>query len=87
MPRTRLAWYQQIAVNGMVSTSFDHNFNQPDSRTNGYRVFDSKGATSSWMSRNWPSRKRRAPGDAGFKHPPHGRIGDSFGRRLGRHVP
>ena len=33
-------WYQQISVNGMVSTSLSFNFNRPVSRTNQFRVFD-----------------------------------------------
>jgi len=33
-------WYQEIACNGFVSTSYSYGFNRPDSRTNAYRVFD-----------------------------------------------
>jgi putative OmpL-like beta-barrel porin-2 len=33
-------WYEEFAVNGFVSTSYSYNFNRPDSRLNGYRVFD-----------------------------------------------
>src|SRR5262245_20043740 len=33
-------WYEEIAVNGFVSTSYSYNFNRPYNRLNGYRVFD-----------------------------------------------
>lgn len=33
-------WYDEIAVNGFVSTSYSYNFNSPDDRLNRYRVFD-----------------------------------------------
>lgn len=33
-------WYQQLSVNGFVSTSWSYNFETPDSRRNAYRVFD-----------------------------------------------
>jgi len=33
-------WYEEVAVNGFVSTSYSYNFNRPDSRLNYYRVFD-----------------------------------------------
>jgi hypothetical protein len=40
-PETTAApWYQAVALNGLLSTSFTHNFNRPDSRTNQFRVFD-----------------------------------------------
>lgn len=37
---TPTPWYQEIAVNGLVSTSYSYNVNRPASGTNGYRVFD-----------------------------------------------
>jgi hypothetical protein len=37
---TSKPWYEEIAVNGFVSTSYSYNFNRPDSRLNAYRVFD-----------------------------------------------
>ncbi len=33
-------WYEEIAVNGLVSASYSYNFNRPDSGTNQLRVFD-----------------------------------------------
>jgi len=33
-------WYEEIAVNGFVSTSYSYNFNRPASGTNQFRVFD-----------------------------------------------
>jgi Putative beta-barrel porin-2, OmpL-like. bbp2 len=33
-------WYEEIAVNAFVSTSYSYNFNRPDSGTNQLRVFD-----------------------------------------------
>ncbi len=33
-------WYQQISVDGLISTSLSLNFNQPISRTNQFRIFD-----------------------------------------------
>lgn len=37
---TPTPWYQEIAVNGLVSTSYSYNVNRPASGTNGTRVFD-----------------------------------------------
>jgi hypothetical protein len=33
-------WYETVTLNGLVSSSFSYNFNNPPARTNGYRVFD-----------------------------------------------
>ena len=33
-------WYEEIAVNGFLSTSYSYNFNRPASGTNQFRVFD-----------------------------------------------
>lgn len=33
-------WYEEIAVNGFLSTSYSYNFNKPASGTNQFRVFD-----------------------------------------------
>jgi hypothetical protein len=33
-------WYEEIAVNGFVTTSYSYNFNRPASGTNQFRVFD-----------------------------------------------
>lgn len=33
-------WYDEIAVNGFLSTTYSFNLNRPDSGTNQYRVFD-----------------------------------------------
>jgi hypothetical protein len=33
-------WYDEIAVNGFLSTSYSYNFNRPDSGTNQFRTFD-----------------------------------------------
>jgi hypothetical protein len=33
-------WYEEIAVNGFLSTSYSYNFNRPPSGTNQFRVFD-----------------------------------------------
>ena len=33
-------WYEEIAVNGFLSTSYSYNFNRPPSGTNQLRVFD-----------------------------------------------
>lgn len=34
------SWYEEIAVNGLVSGSYSYNFNQPPFHSNAYRVFD-----------------------------------------------
>ncbi len=39
-PAAAKPWYEEIAVNGFVSTSYSYNFNRPDSGTNQLRVFD-----------------------------------------------
>lgn len=33
-------WYEEIAVNGFLSNSYEYNFNRPASGTNQFRVFD-----------------------------------------------
>ena len=33
-------WYEEVAVDGFVSTSYSYNFERPDTRTNAFRVFD-----------------------------------------------
>jgi hypothetical protein len=61
------SWYEQITLNGLVSTSFHHNFNRPDSRTNGYRVFDFREATFQVDVAELAVQKAAsAPGDVGF---------------------
>jgi len=48
MPRAALAqdstaskpWYEELAVNAFLSTTYSYNFNQPPTHTNAYRVFD-----------------------------------------------
>lgn len=60
-------WYEQITVNGMVSTSFHYNFNRPDSRTNGFRVFDTSESTFLIDVAELAVQKAAtAPGEAGF---------------------
>lgn len=33
-------WYEEVQVNGFLSTSYGYNFGSPDSRVNAFRVFD-----------------------------------------------
>ena len=33
-------WYEEITLNGLVSSSYGYNFGGPPSRSNSYRVFD-----------------------------------------------
>ena len=33
-------WYQEVSLNGFLSSSYSYNFNRPGSGTNGFRVFD-----------------------------------------------
>jgi hypothetical protein len=44
-PSAPAPWYQQIAFNGLVSTSYVGNFNSPPSGTNQFRVFDADSGT------------------------------------------
>ncbi len=41
------SWVERLAINGFVSTSYSINLNAPPSRTNGYRVFDTRENTMS----------------------------------------
>lgn len=62
------AWYAQVQVDGMVSTRFDRNFNRPESRTNGYRVFDtSEGSFSLDVVELVAQKSVTAKGEAGFR--------------------
>jgi hypothetical protein len=33
-------WFEEVAIDGFLSTSYAYNFGRPDTRLNGYRVFD-----------------------------------------------
>jgi hypothetical protein len=61
-------WYQQISVNGLVSTSISFNFNKPDSRTNQFRVFDVDDDSFTFDVLELVIQKdASAPGQAGFR--------------------
>jgi hypothetical protein len=61
-------WYEEIVVNGFLSTSYSYNFNRPDSGTNQYRVFDFDDNTFKvdvvTLTLQKPVSK---PGEAGFR--------------------
>lgn len=60
-------WYEQIAVNGMVSTSYVGNFNSPASRTNQFRVFDTvSGSAQLDVAQLVVQHEASKPGQAGF---------------------
>lgn len=61
-------WYEGIAVNGFLSTSYEYNFNQPASGTNQYRVFDFDDNTFKVDVAEVVLQKAVAnPGEAGFR--------------------
>ncbi len=61
-------WYEEIAVNGFVSTSYQYNFNRPASGTNQYRVFDFDDNTFKVDVAEVVLQKAVAkPGEAGFR--------------------
>lgn len=65
---TPTPWYQEIAVNGFVSTTYSYNFNRPASGTNGYRVFDFDDNSIKLDVAELVIQKAVAkPGDVGFR--------------------
>ena len=61
-------WYEEIAVNGFLSTSYEYNFNRPASGTNQYRVFDFDDNTFKVDVAEVVLQKAVAkPGEAGFR--------------------
>jgi hypothetical protein len=63
-----IPWYQTISFNGLVSTSYVANFNEPASRTNQFRVFDSSDRTIALdVVELVVQRTVSQPGDAGFR--------------------
>jgi hypothetical protein len=61
-------WYEEVAFNGFLSTSYSYNFNRPDSRENGYRVFDFDDNTFKLdVAELVVQRAAAKPGDSGFR--------------------
>ncbi len=61
-------WHEQVAVNGMVSTSYVGNFNSPATRTNQFRVFDTvSGSARLDVAQLVVQREVSNPGQAGFR--------------------
>jgi len=61
-------WYEEIAVNGFLSTSYEYNLNRPASGTNQYRVFDFDDNTFKVDVAEVVLQKAVAkPGEAGFR--------------------
>jgi hypothetical protein len=61
-------WYEEIAVNGFLSTSYEYNFNRAASGTNQYRVFDFDDNSIKVDVAEVVLQKAVAkPGDAGFR--------------------
>jgi hypothetical protein len=61
-------WYEEIAVNGFLSTSYAYNLSRPASGTNSYRVFDFDDNTFKVDVAEVVLQKTVAkPGDAGFR--------------------
>jgi hypothetical protein len=61
-------WYQAISVNGLVSASYEANFNNPASRTNQFRVFDTdEGSATLDEVELVVQRAISSPGQAGFR--------------------
>jgi hypothetical protein len=61
-------WYTQISVNGLISASYVCNFNSPASRTNQFRVFDTRSDTFALdVAELVVQRSVSSPGDAGFR--------------------
>jgi hypothetical protein len=61
-------WYEQISLNGMVSTSYVGNFNSPQSRTNQFRVFDTvSGSAQLDVAQLVVQREASKRGDTGFR--------------------
>lgn len=67
-PPPALPWYQQITFGGMVSTSWEHNFNSPASRTNQFRIFDTdSGSFNLDVADLVVERTISDPGQVGFR--------------------
>ncbi|HYN43778.1 MAG TPA: outer membrane beta-barrel protein, partial [Thermoanaerobaculia bacterium] len=68
VPAAPRPWYETIAVNGFVTTSWSWNFNRPASGTNQYRVFDFDDNTIKIDGAELVLQKvASAPGEAGFR--------------------
>jgi len=61
-------WYDEIAVNGFLSITYNYNFNRPDSGTNQFRTFDLYDNTFMLDVFTLTLQKAVAsPGEAGFR--------------------
>ena len=61
-------WYENILVNGFLSTSYSYNFNRPSDRKNQLRVFDAQDNSFTVDVMELSLKKDvQAPGDAGFR--------------------
>jgi len=61
-------WYDDLGLNGFVSSSYSYNFNNPESGKNQYRVFDFDDNTFKIDVAELVFQKQlTAPGDAGFR--------------------
>jgi len=61
-------WYDDLMLNGFVSTSYSYNFNIPASGTNQFRVFDFENNTFKLDAAELVFQKALTnPGDAGFR--------------------
>jgi hypothetical protein len=61
-------WYEEIAVNGFLSTSYSYNLNRPPSGTNQFRVFDFDDNSIKVDVAEVVLQKAAAkPGEAGFR--------------------
>ncbi len=61
-------WYEEIALNGFLSTSYSYNFNRPLSGTNQFRVFDFDDNTIKVDVAELVIQKAVSkPGEAGFR--------------------
>jgi hypothetical protein len=61
-------WYEAIAFNVFIETTYTENFNRPDSSTNQFRVFDTvAGSIRLDVAELVVQKKASAPGEAGFR--------------------
>ncbi len=61
-------WYENITVNGFLSSSYSYNFNKPDARKNQLRVFDVEDNSFNVDVVELSIKKDAAtPGEAGFR--------------------
>ena len=61
-------WYRSIGVGVFLETTYTQNFNQPDSSTNQFRVFDTKAGSLRFdVAEIVVEKKAAARGEAGFR--------------------